>query len=65
MRSELHAADRVYHVVDVALVTQPANNFVAITCHVKPFFHLPSRGREREREEGGGGGKEEGEYTST
>ena len=32
--------DHFHHVVDVALVTQPANNFVAITCHVKLFFHL-------------------------
>ena len=27
-----------------ALVTQPADNFVDITCHVKPFFHLRSPG---------------------
>ena len=36
----LHAADHFHLVVDVALVTQPANNFVAITCHVKLIFHL-------------------------
>ena len=29
--------DHFHHVVDVALVTQPANNFVAITCHVNSF----------------------------
>lgn len=39
-RWKIHVADHFYRVFDVAQVTQPADNFVAIGCHVKPFFHL-------------------------